>query len=160
MVPNTWMNDTARQLSEGAFLMIQGNPMTIGWAQFGVLWGKQCATVYVRQSRYSHALLKNAGTFTISVPEAKKFKKELAFCGTRSGRDFNKMETLGLTYSPARFGGADGVVGCALHIECRILYRIDLGEDRLEDASIKNVFYKNGDTHTMVIGEILGVRAD
>lgn len=155
-----WMKETAEQLTKGVFLMVKGNPMTIGWGQFGVLWGKPTFSVYVRQSRYTHALLDNADTFTVSVPAAGALKKELAFCGTKSGRDVNKMEALHASLFPARFGAQDGFKGCRYHIECRIVYRIDLDEQLLSDETLRSRYYADGDPHTMLIGVIEGVSED
>ena len=55
------------QLPRGAFLTAGGtvwNPMTIGWAQFGVVWGRPVVTVMVRKSRYTHSLMEQAQVFT------------------------------------------------------------------------------------------------
>ncbi len=152
-----WMQETAEQLKKGAFLMVDGNPMTIGWGQFGVLWGKPTFTVYVRKSRYTHDLLKNSDTFTVSVPRSGDLTKALAFCGTRSGRDVDKMTALQNDFFPARFGAQDGFAGCKYHIECRVLFRSELTEQLLEDPALLSRYYAGGDPHTMVIGEILGV---
>ena len=152
-----WMKATNEQLRRGAFLMVDGNPMTIGWGQFGIIWNKQTFSVYVRHSRYTHELLAHASTFTVSVPNAGTLKEELAFCGTRSGRDVDKMSALNASLFPNRFGGQDGFAGCRYHIECRILLRTDLDEHLLENPSVLSGFYQDGDTHTMLIGEILGV---
>ena len=152
-----WMKETAAQLPKGAFLMVHGNPMTIGWGQFGVLWGKPTFTVYVRESRYTHDLLTNEHTFTISVPYAGTLKEALAFCGTKSGRDVQKMDALHASFFQNRFGAQDGFQGCKYHIECRILLRAELDETKMEDASLQSRYYPNGDPHTMYVGEILGV---
>ncbi len=154
---NYWQDETVKQLPKGAFLMVGNNPMTIGWAQFGILWGKLCATVYVRHSRYTHELLENADTFTISVPEFGTMQKELAFCGTKSGRDVNKLEAVGLSATAPSYGAQSGVKGCKYHIECRILHRSELDESRIESPELTRRYYANGDPHTMYIGEILGV---
>ncbi len=153
----TWMQDTAEQLKKGAFLMVKGNPMTIGWGQFGVLWSKPTFSVYVRQSRYTHSLLKDSDTFTVSVPFTGTMQKELASCGTKSGRDVNKIDALHASLVPARFGAQDGFAGCRYHIECRIVYRIDLDEQLLSDETLRNRYYAEGDTHTMLVGVITGV---
>ena len=152
-----WMQETAAQLPKGAFLMVNGNPMTIGWGQFGVIWGKRTFTVYVRKSRYTHALLENATTFTVSVPFEDTYRETLALCGTKSGRDIDKMKTLGAEYFEARYGGQNGFAGCRYQIECRILSRSDLDENTIEEESLLRRYYPNGDSHTMYIGEILGV---
>lgn len=155
-----WMHETAAQLKKGAFLMVDGNPMTIGWAQFGVLWGKNTLSVYVRHSRYTHHLLEHAATFTVSVPKTGTLSDALAFCGTKSGRDVDKMSVLNASLSPAHFGGQDGYAGCRYHIECKILFRADLNEHLLEDEALLSRYYSSGDTHTMYVGEILGVAED
>ena len=152
-----WMQETAAQLPKGAFLMVNGNPMTIGWGQFGVIWGKRTFTVYVRKSRYTHALLDNATTFTVSVPFEDTYREALALCGTKSGRDIDKMKTLGAEFFEARYGGQNGFAGCRYQIECRILSRSDLDENTIEEESLLRRYYPNGDSHTMYIGEILGV---
>ena len=152
-----WMKETAQQLKKGAFLMVGGNPMTIGWGQFGVLWNKPTFTVYVRKSRYTHDLLLQADTFTVSVPAAGVMQKELAFCGTKSGRDVQKMQALNATLFHNRYGAQDGFDGCRYHIECRILFRADLDEHALEDETLQSRYYADGDPHTMYVGEILGV---
>ena len=152
-----WMAETNEQLKRGAFLMVSGNPMTIGWGQFGILWGRQTFSVYVRQSRYTHELLARSETFTVSVPHPGTMSDAIRFCGTRSGRDIDKMKALGASLYPAQFGGQDGFKGCRFHIECRILFRTDLDEHLLEDDSLLSRYYAGGDPHTMLVGEIIGV---
>ena len=102
----------AEQLPRGAFLTAGGeawNPMTIGWAQFGVVWGKPVMSVLVRKSRFTYGLMEQSSVFTVSVPHTKELAKELAFCGSRSGRDVNKQVTALLTRLAERAGGADAV---------------------------------------------------
>lgn len=152
-----WLSETTEQLKAGAFLMVKGNPMTIGWGQFGILWGKPCATVYVRHSRHTHTLLDDCNTFTISVPALHTMASELAYCGTHSGRDENKCEHIERSLVPARFGAQDGLEGCKYHIECRILHRSEPDESLINDPVLVNRYYANGDPHSMLIGEILGV---
>ena len=152
-----WMKETAEQLPKGAFLMVIGNPMTIGWGQFGVLWGKNTFSVYVRKSRYTHDLLDHADSFTVSVPAYGTLAKELAFCGTKSGRDVDKMSELCAALCDSRFGAQKGFSGCRYHIECRILFRTELDEHMLEDRALLSRYYAQGDPHTMYVGEILGV---
>ena len=152
-----WMDKTNEQLKRGAFLMVSENPMTIGWGQFGIIWGKQTFSVYVRKSRYTHTLLEHAETFTVSVPFYGTMTKELGFCGTRSGRDINKMQELSASLFPAQFGGQEGFKGCQFHIECRILFRAELDEHTLHDPALVSRYYAGGDPHTMLIGEVLGI---
>ena len=152
-----WMKETNEQLKRGAFLMVEGNPMTIGWGQFGVLWGRQTFSVYVRKSRFTHDLLEHAQTFTVSVPHPGTMSDALAFCGRHSGRSVHKMKELQASLFPAKYGCQNGFSGCHFHIECRILFRSVLDEHTLEDPALLSRYYADGDPHTMLIGEIIGM---
>ncbi len=154
----------AKLFSGGAFLMAgsgKPNPMTIGWAQFGDVWGKPMVTVFVRKSRYTYGLMEAAETFSVSVPKLGTMVKELAFCGTKSGRDVDKLAGAGLSVLPARCGGADGIAGCDSHFECRIVFK---AESNLEwmDPAIRARYYGpeqafgNGDPHVIYFGEVIG----
>lgn len=153
----------AEQLTRGAFLTVGGstwNPMTIGWAQFGVVWSKPVVTVMVRKSRFTYDRMERTDVFTVSVPRAGECKKELGFCGSRSGRDVNKETDSGLSRLPARAGGADGVAECGAFFECRILQKqmLDLGT---LDPELRSKFYganqalADGDPHMLYVGEVL-----
>lgn len=152
-----WLSETVEQLKKGVFLMVNGNPMTIGWAQFGILWGKPTMTVYVRKSRYTYALLENADTFTVSVPASGTMKEALAYCGVKSGRDTDKMKDLHAALVEPKFGAQSGFSGCKYQIECAILFRADLDESNLNNDLLRERYYLNGDSHRMFVGEILGV---
>jgi len=73
------------------------NLMTIGWGSIGIMWGKPIITVPVRFSRYSHDLMDKQSEFTVCFPKPGELKKEIAFCGSKSGREYNKAEETGLT---------------------------------------------------------------
>lgn len=153
--------DACAQLPAGAFLVVENNPMTIGWAQFGRVWGRPVCTVLVRQSRYTHELLKNTNVFTVSVPALGEMSKELVYCGRNSGRDGDKAAACGLTLEEPRYGCGKRVAGCALHFECRILERVEMDMDIL-DPEVKRGSYgdnqatPDGDPHTMYFAEIIG----
>ena len=153
----------ALQLPKGAFLTAAGerwNPMTIGWAQFGVVWSRPVVTVLVRKSRFTYGLMEKAETFTVSIPRDGELKKELAFCGAKSGRDVDKEKASGLTRLPARAGGADAVGECGCAFECRIVGKRLLDLDEI-DPKIRAQYYganqalADGDPHVLYFGEIL-----
>lgn len=151
------------QLPHGAFLTAGGerwNPMTIGWAQFGVIWSRPVITVLVRKSRYTYSLMERTEVFTISVPRAKEMGKALAFCGARSGRDVNKEKEAGLSRLAPRAGGAEAVAGCGIVFECRIVQKQLLDLDAL-DPDFRAKYYgtnqalPDGDPHVLYVGEVL-----
>ncbi|NMB08592.1 MAG: flavin reductase family protein, partial [Tissierellia bacterium] len=81
----------------GAFLTVKDNEnrvntMTIGWGNIGYEWGRPVFIVLVRESRYTHELLENAKDFTVSIPLDNKMNKALGYCGSKSGRDYDKFK--------------------------------------------------------------------
>ena len=151
------------QLPRGAFLTAGGaewNPMTIGWAQFGVVWSRPVVTVMVRKSRHTFSLMEQTDVFTVSFPREKQMGKELAFCGVRSGRDVNKEKEAKLLRLAPRAGGAEAVAGCSVVMECRIVQKQVLDIDTL-DPDFRAKFYganqalPDGDPHMLYVGEVL-----
>jgi flavin reductase (DIM6/NTAB) family NADH-FMN oxidoreductase RutF len=157
------LSQATEQLSRGAFLTAGGeiwNPMTIGWAQFGVIWSHPVVTVLVRKSRYTYSLMEQTDVFTVSFPREKELTKALAYCGVRSGRDVNKEKEAGLFRHAPRAGGAAPVAGCGVVFECKIVQRQQLELDTL-DPGIRAKYYggnqalPDGDPHVLYVGEVL-----
>lgn len=158
---------SARQVDAGAFLLAGNdpvNPMTIGWCQWGVIWGKPVCTVFVRKSRFTYEKMQS-GAFTVSVPAPGTMKKELAYCGAKSGRDVDKVKELGLNFIPTGEGLVPALEGCALHFVCKTLFHADFDAEKMAedmDAGIRARYYganqklNNGDPHVAFFGEIMG----
>ena len=100
------------------------NTMTIGWCQAGRLWGLQTCTVYVRPERYTYQFMEDQAYFTVSVLP-KDMKNAMALCGTKSGRDMDKIKECGLTVRTGA-GGAPFFEEAELVLVCRTLYAQDL----------------------------------
>lgn len=149
---------TIQQLPKGAFLTVKDgervNTMTIGWGNIGVIWGKPVFTVLVRLSRYTYELLKNAREFTVSIPASGDLQKELGFCGSKSGRDFNKFQECGLTPIAGKAVAAPIIKECAIFYEGRVVYHQAM-DPALTDEDIQNKFYSTKDYHVFFYGEIL-----
>ena len=164
------VQETMEQLANGGAFLMTGkpvNPMTIGWLELGRSWNTPVATIFVRRSRFSYEnLTKGDGRFTISVPARGTFEKELAFCGTRSGRDCDKMKETGMETTPSKTGGVPGVKGCAIQIEGRILYASELMDLDKFDAEKRAKMYDtktwgpDGNPHAMFFAEILDMRRE
>ncbi len=97
LIGNDWMLITAG--SQRRF-----NTMTASWGGLGVLWGRQVAVCFVRPTRYTYGFMERSKRFTLSF-FSRRCRSALNLCGTRSGRDVDKVAATGLT--PA-FG--DGTV--------------------------------------------------
>ncbi len=151
--------DFLRQLPKGVFITTKDaegrvNTMTIAWGHIGVIWGRPVFIAYVRYSRYTYDLLDKAEDYTINVPKEGTLKKELAFCGTKSGRDIDKFKETELTLAPARKVQSPIIKECALQYECKMLYK-QTQEPALIDDAVKERYYPTPDTHIMFFGEIV-----
>ncbi len=161
------MSEASAQLKEGAFLIAGDeilNAMTIGWCQWGVIWEKSICAVFVRKSRYTYDLMQS-GLFTVSVPKKGTMKKELVYCGSKSGRDVNKAQELGFTFTSLGDGLVPALNSCNMHFACKTLFHTDFDAEKMQkdmDQTILKRFYGanqklgNGDPHTVFFGEIVG----
>ena len=131
------------------------NTMTIGWFQAGRLWNRLVCTVYVRPERYTYQFIEGSDYFTVSVLPADR-KQAMALCGTKSGRDMDKIKECGLTVR-AGAGGAPFFQEAERVLVCRKLYVQDLDPAAVLPAGEKAIlpFYTGEGWHRMYIGEIV-----
>lgn len=133
------------------------NAMTIGWGTIGIIWGKPIFTVLVRPSRYTHVLLEYAEDFTVNVPSA-DMEDIVAFCGSASGRNYDKFSEKGLTAVPGKKIKSPIIDQCVIHYECKVVHKNDVLKDKLDNSIVYSA-YPKGDFHTIYYGEILSVYA-
>ena len=134
----------------------QVNTMTIGWGTLGIEWGKPIYTVFVRQSRHTKALLDKNGEFTVNIPVDAIDNNILSVCGTKSGRDMDKIAQLGLTLEDPETVSVPGIKELPLTLECKVIYKQDQVLDAIED-SCRSRYYAPGtanedDYHTAYYG--------
>ena len=155
----TTMNSLHKQ---GAFLTVKHgeivNTMTISWGNIGFEWNRPIFTVLVRKSRYTHELLEKATEFSVSVPLSNTLKKALVLCGTKSGRDIDKIKESGLILKNGESIAVPSIEGCEMVYECKIVYKQDMNPDLLSE-DIKDKIYGDNDYHTIYYGEITKVIA-
>lgn len=136
------------------------NPMTIGWGTLGTEWAKPIFTVFVRQSRHTKTLLDKNGEFTINVPRRGADVKEIMrVCGTKSGRDMNKIQELGLTLEEPDVISVPGIKELPITLECRVVYKQDQDLSFLDEDKRLRYYApgtaNDGDYHTAYYGEVL-----
>ena len=155
---NDKLKEMLDQINKGAFLTVTDgkniNTMTIGWGNVGILWSRPMFMVAVRYSRHTYDLLEKAKDFTVSIPIEKDLKKELAYCGTHSGKDVNKFRECNLNLKDGRKVTSPIIENCELHYECKIVYKQAMEPGTL-DESIKDKYYKGNDFHILYFGEIV-----
>ena len=136
----------------------QVNTMTIGWGFLGIQWAKPIFVVLVRQSRHTKKMLDENPEFTINVPLGAIDPKILGTCGTKSGRDLDKFQELGLVTEPGMTVSVPGIRQLPLTLECKVLYQQDQDAAAIDAAALERYYAKgtrnDGDYHTMYIGEI------
>ena len=147
MIGDQWMLITA---GSGE----RGNTMTASWGGLGVLWNVPVATCYVRPQRYTKEFMDAEEYFTLTV-FGEEYRKALTVCGTKSGRDMDKVKECGFTVKTAQCG-APYFEQAELVIVCRKRFVQDFDPANIpEDEKEKQ--YPNADYHTMYIGEIVEV---
>lgn len=126
------------------------NTMTVSWGGVGIMWNKPVAFTFIRPQRYTYEFLENGEYFTMSFFDD-SYRDVLSFCGSKSGRDYDKPKETGIT---AVFDDKAPYFSQAkLVLVCKKLYGQFLNEESAVDKSILSS-YKNGDYHKMYISEI------
>lgn len=142
----------------GGFLTVKDkantNIMAINWVSFGNQWGKPIVNIMVRKSRFTHSMLENSGEFTISIPTEASMRKLISKCGSRSGRDINKVTEFNIPLKDSKVISTPSVDGCKIYYECKVIYKCEIdGANLLEE--INKSTYMDGDYHTLYCAEIL-----
>lgn len=130
------------------------NTMTIGWGTIGVDWSRPVFIAYVRESRYTKEMLEANGEFTVNVPMGPIDKKILGYCGTKSGRDTDKIADMGLHTVESDVVSVPGIAELPLTLECKVLYKEEQDLSRIP-ADIIAQYYPKGDHHHVYYGQIV-----
>ncbi len=126
------------------------NTMTISWGGVGELWGKDVVFAFIRPQRYTKEFMDKSDYFTVSFFDD-QYKDALKICGTKSGRDCDKINLAGLS---AQFDGeAVYPTEARLVIKCRKIAVQKMDNAGFIDSSIESN-YKSGDYHFIYVGEI------
>ncbi|HVO65136.1 MAG TPA: flavin reductase family protein [Syntrophales bacterium] len=149
--------NTINKIKKGAFLTVKSgnilNTMAIGWATFGVVWTKPIMMVAVRSSRHTFGIIEAARDFTVTVP-AGNMDKEIAFCGSKSGRNVDKFKVCNLETSRSHKVASPIIKTRGRHYECKIIYKSAMNPAHFEKAYDSSLYPKK-DYHTLYFGEIL-----
>lgn len=129
----------------------QCGTMTASWGGLGVLWGVPMATAYIRPQRYTRQFVDESEYFTLSFfPE--EYRKELSLCGTRSGREVDKVKECGFTVRSGQ-GGAPWFEQADLVLVCRKRMAMPMDPAAMPE-DVKEKWY-DGDYHIIYWGEIV-----
>lgn len=147
MIGDQWMLITGGD--ESGF-----NTMTASWGSAGILWQKPVTFCFVRPQRYTRKFMDYGKYYTLSF-FGEKCRDALYLCGSKSGRDIDKIKQSGLTpcFSDC---GAVYFEEAELVLVCKKLYFHDFEPENFLAPEIADV-YENGDYHRMYTGEIVEV---
>lgn len=130
------------------------NAMTASWGGVGVIWGKNTATIYVRDSRFTKEYLDATDTFSLAFFD-EDFKQDLSYLGKVSGRKEDKLAKLG--YHIGHIDNTPYIEEASLVLICRKLSATRITADQFIDPNIEEKWYADHDMHTMYIAEITEV---
>ena len=126
------------------------NAMTASWGGLGVIWHKNVATVYVRPQRHTFSLMESSDKCSICFLGG-QFRDALKLCGTKSGRDTDKITASGL--SVFFEGETPAIEQADTVLICKKAYSDFLREENFDDAAHLSS-YPSKDYHKMYILEI------
>ena len=120
--------------------------------------------MYVREGRYTRELLDENPEFTINVPMGDYDKNIIAICGSKSGRDIDKVVEAGLTLVEAQEVSVPAIKEFPLTLECKVIYRQPQELELLPEEIVKRSYPQdvpstnpmaNKDFHVTYYGEIV-----
>ena len=163
-----YAGDIMKALQKGVLLTTKVddkvNSMTISWGMLGIEWAKPIFTVFVRENRFTKEQIEKSMEFTINIPYGEYDKKILGVCGSKSGRNIDKVKELGLTLENPNIISTPGIKELPLTLECKVVYQQKQDEKAITEEN-RNNFYPqdvdgtfpmaNRDYHTAYYGEIV-----
>jgi flavin reductase (DIM6/NTAB) family NADH-FMN oxidoreductase RutF len=126
------------------------NTMTGAWGGLGVLWERKICFCVIRPTRYTYEFMEKSDRYTLTFLD-EHYRDILTYCGSKSGRDVNKVTETGLT--PVSTGDAVYFAEGRLVLVCRKIYHQDITPDNFADPKMDE-FYPLKDYHRMYVGEI------
>lgn len=132
------------------------NTMTASWGGIGFLWNKPVAFVFIRPERYTYEFAEKNEYLTLSFLGDEN-RQIYNICGSKSGRDTDKVQETGLKPLPTPEGNIT-FEQSRLTLECRKLYsRMLEPESFIDKQPLEKWYSENNGMHKMYIVEIVNV---
>ena len=130
------------------------NMMTASWGMVGELWFRDVAACFIRPQRYTLEFVENNDTFSLCFFGTEQ-KQALSFCGSKSGRDYDKIKQSGLT--PVYSDGTVYFEEAKLVLICKKIAVSEITPAQILDKTVLERCYPEKDYHKIFIGEIVKV---
>lgn len=157
--PSALKDNLIRLIASDWMLVTAGTPekfntMTANWGGTGYLWNKNVVFVFVRPERYTYGFIESTVGFTLTFFD-EKYRDALNVCGTKSGRDCDKVAETGLTPHFTELG-FPAFTEAKLVLECKKMYADQLTKDAFLDSEPLRIHYNTkGGMHKIYIAEIV-----
>ena len=143
ILPQDISDNPFKALGEDWMLVTAGNinsynTMTASWGGLGVFWNKNIVFCVIRPSRHTYEYIEKADTFTLSF-FSDEYKEALKFCGSHSGRDYDKAKETGLTAVETE-NGSVFFKEARLVLECKKIYFDDINPENFMDPEIGTLY--------------------
>lgn len=134
----------------------QFNMMTASWGCIGWLWNKPVAVIFIRPERFTHPLIEANEGLTLSfLGNGEQARAIYNFCGSKSGRDFDKVAETGLKPIVTELGNIT-YEQARLTLECKKLYKDSIKSESFIDPELAKWYGgKNGGYHDVYVLEIV-----
>jgi len=160
-IPPTSITDNVFKLIDKDWMLVTAgtlehyNTMTASWGHMGIMWNLPVAIAWIRPQRHTFGFAEKYSHYTLSF-FTETYRKALQFCGSHSGRDYDKAARTGLTPVETK-GGHVFFQEARLVLECRKLYADNLREENFIVPEIARKHYPTHDFHRFFMGEIVQV---
>ena len=122
------------------------NMMTISWGVLGIEWQKPIFITFVRENRFTRTQLDENPEFTVNIPYGEYDKKILGFCGTKSGKNVDKVKELALELVDSDCIKVPAVKQLPLTLECKVLYKQMQDKNSIPEYIQKEMYPENVDS--------------
>ena len=158
--PETITDNVFKLLDKDWMLITAGtldhyNTMTASWGHMGIMWNLPVSICWIRPQRYTFEFAEKYSHYTLSF-FSEEYREALQFCGSKSGRDYDKSAETGLT-PVATEGGNVFFQEARLVMECRKLYSDDLKSEKFIVPELASKHYPAKDFHRFYMGEVVQV---
>ena len=128
------------------------NTMTVSWGGVGIMWGKPVAFTFIRPQRYTFEFTENNDYYTMSFFD-ESYRDALKLCGSKSGREVDKVKETGLTPAFTE-DGIPYFEEAKLVLVCRKMAKGKFEPEQFIDKTVDERWYPQKDYHNIYYGAI------
>lgn len=127
------------------------NALLATWGALGCLWGRKCAFIFIRPSRYTNGFIEKSKRFTLTFFENRT--EAMNYLGSHSGRDEpDKIKNAGLTLT--EIDGQPTFEEGKLVLLCRNMYAAPIERENFIEKNIDDEKNPQGNRSIVYVAEI------